>query len=124
MALLNTLRCLVSNILDLNNAELTENLLLSKENLDNVNNTSILDATIKQSIETKRFYVFSGCHVFNIDIAFKIYNFILFFIFVIIIFTLFLRGFFACLPLLFFVPRYITRYTSITRHFIFFPFNV
>ena len=102
MALLNTLRCLVSNILDLNNAELTENLLLSKENLDNVNNTRILDATIEQSIETKRFYVFSGCHDFNIDIAFKIYNFILFFIFVIIIFTLFL-GVFLLVCLCFFL---------------------
>ena len=105
MALLNTLRCLVSNILDLNNAELTENLLLSKENLDNVNNTSILDATIKQSIETKRFYVFSGCHDFNIDIAFKIYNFILFFYFCYYYLYIIFRGFFCLFVFAFFCSQ-------------------
>ena len=48
-------RCIVPNILDLNNAQLTEILLFGKENLDSITNTSILDATINYFIETKRF---------------------------------------------------------------------
>ena len=46
MTLLNTVRHLDPIILDLNNAQLTEILLYGKKNLDNMNNTSILDATI------------------------------------------------------------------------------
>ena len=53
--LLNTVSCIVPNIFDLNNRKLTEILLYGKEDFDNINNTSILDATINYLIETKRF---------------------------------------------------------------------
>ena len=55
MTLLNTVNCTVPNIVDFNNDQLTEILLYGKEDLDNINNTSILDATINYLIETKRF---------------------------------------------------------------------
>ena len=54
MLILNTVTHIDPNILDLSNVQLTEILLFSKENHDNFNNTSILDATIKYLIETKR----------------------------------------------------------------------
>ena len=57
MTFLNRVSCYVPNILDLNNVQLTETLLYVKENLYNMNNVSILDATIKYLIEIKRFYV-------------------------------------------------------------------
>ena len=53
--LLNTISCIIPNIFDFNNDQLTEILLYGKEDLDNINNTSILDATINYLIETKRF---------------------------------------------------------------------
>ena len=53
--LLNTVSCIVPNIFDFNNDQLTEILLYGKEDLDNINNTSILDATINYLIETERF---------------------------------------------------------------------
>ena len=53
--LLNTVSCIVPNIFDFNNDQLTEVLLYDKEDLDNINNTSILNATINYLIETKRF---------------------------------------------------------------------
>ena len=53
--LLSTVICIVPNIFDFNNDQLTEILLYGKEDLDNINNTSILDATINYLIETKRF---------------------------------------------------------------------
>ena len=40
------------NILDLNNAQLTETLLYGQENFDKMSNTSKVDVTIKYSIET------------------------------------------------------------------------
>ena len=46
MTLLNTVRHLDPIILDLNNTQLTEILLYGEKNLDDMNNTSILDATI------------------------------------------------------------------------------
>ena len=52
--LLNTVSCIVPNIFDFNNDQLTEILLYGKEDLDNINNTSILDA-ISYLIETKIF---------------------------------------------------------------------
>ena len=55
MTLLNTISCFVPNISDLNNAKLTEILLCGKEDYDNFNNASILDATINCLIETKKF---------------------------------------------------------------------
>ena len=54
-ALLNTISCIVPNIFDFNNDHLTDVLLHGKEDLDNINNTSILDAIINYLIETKRF---------------------------------------------------------------------
>ena len=56
MTFLNTVTFAVPNISDLNNAQLTEILLYGKEDLDNINNTSILDAIINYLIETKRFH--------------------------------------------------------------------
>ena len=53
--LLNTVSCIAPNIFDFNHDQLTEILLCVKEDLDNINNTSILDATINYLIETKRF---------------------------------------------------------------------
>ena len=53
--LLNKVSSIVPNIFDFNNDQLTEILLYGKEDLDNINNTSILDATINYLIETKRF---------------------------------------------------------------------
>ena len=55
--LLNTISCIVPNIFDFNNDQLTEILLYGKEDLDNINNTSTLDATTNYLIETKRFNV-------------------------------------------------------------------
>ena len=53
--LLNTVSCIVPNISDFDNDQLIEILLYGKDDLDNINNTSILDATINYLIETKRF---------------------------------------------------------------------
>ena len=53
--LVNTISCIVPNIFYFNNDQLTEILLYGKGDLDNINNTSILDATINYLIETKRF---------------------------------------------------------------------
>ena len=80
-----TVSCIASNIFYFNNDQLTEVLLYGKEDLDNINNTSILDAAINYLIETKRFnaelfLLNSGCHGFNIDVAFKIHLFVNFFL--------------------------------------------
>ena len=53
--LLKTVSCIVPNIFNFNNDQLTEIHLHGKEDLDNINNTSILNATINYLIETKRF---------------------------------------------------------------------
>ena len=53
--LLNTVIYIISNIFDFNNDQPTEILLYDKEDLDNINNTSILDANINYFIETKMF---------------------------------------------------------------------
>ena len=53
--LLSTVICIVPNIFDFNNDQLTEILLYGKEDFDNINNTSILDPTINYLTETKRF---------------------------------------------------------------------
>ena len=55
MTCLNTVSCIVPNIFDFDNEQLTEILLYSKDDLDNINNTTILDDTINYLIETKRF---------------------------------------------------------------------
>ena len=49
--------CIVPNIFDFDNDQLTEIVLYGNEDLDNINNTSILDATINYLIEIKRFNV-------------------------------------------------------------------
>ena len=53
--LLNTVSNIVPNIFDFNNDQLTEILLYGQEDLDNINNTSILDATVNSLIQSKRF---------------------------------------------------------------------
>ena len=55
ITLLNTVSCIVPNISHLNNAQLTDIILHGKEDLDNINNTSIPDAIINYLIVTKRF---------------------------------------------------------------------
>ena len=52
---MNTVSCIVPNIFDFNNDELTEIILYGEEDLVNIDNTSIMDATINYLIETKRF---------------------------------------------------------------------
>ena len=52
---MNAVSCIVPNIFDFNNDQLTEIILYGKEDLVNIDNTSILDATINSLIETKRF---------------------------------------------------------------------
>ena len=46
-AFLNTVKCIAPNILDLNNFQLTEIIVYDKGNLDNITNTSILDANFR-----------------------------------------------------------------------------
>ena len=66
MTLLNTVSCIVPKISDFNNDQLTEILLYGKEHIDNINNTSILDATINNLIKPKIFnaqlFYSLGCH--------------------------------------------------------------
>ena len=54
---MNIVSCIAPNMFDFNNEQLTGTLLHGKEDLDNISNTSILDATINYLIETKRFNV-------------------------------------------------------------------
>ena len=110
---MNTVSCNAPNIFYFNNDSLTEILLYGKEDLDNINNTSILDATSNYLVETKRsdaiFFMLSVCNGFNIDIAFKIHIFFLF-LFCFYCFYLFItfRLFFYILYVYFFDSRYIT----------------
>ena len=53
--LLNIVSCIVPNIFYVNNDQLTEILFHGKEDLDNINNRSILDATMNYLNETKKF---------------------------------------------------------------------
>ena len=55
MTLFNAVTCIVSNISDFNDDQLTEIFLYGKEDFKNVNDTSILDVTINYLIETKIF---------------------------------------------------------------------
>ena len=92
MALLNTVRC----ILDFNNAQLTEIPLYGKENLENMNNTSILNAIIKYLIKTKRFDVsccFANVMALRLILLSKLV-FSFFFVFVITIIIFLFLGFF------------------------------
>ena len=80
MTLLKAVRRIDPNILDSNNAQWTKIILHGKENLDNMNNTNVLDVTIEYLIETKTvlmrsFFMLSRCHVFSTDIAFKFFYF-------------------------------------------------
>ena len=54
-ALLITVSCIVPNIFDFYNDQLTEILLYGKEDLGTINNTSILDGTINYLTKNKRF---------------------------------------------------------------------
>ena len=54
VTLFNTIGRIDPNILDLNNAKLTEMLLFGKTFFNKMNITNILDATIKNLIQTKR----------------------------------------------------------------------
>ena len=74
MILLNTVSSIIPNISDFNNDQLTQLRLCDKEDLDNINNASMLDAS------NAVFFMLSRCHGFNIDIAFKIHVFALFFV--------------------------------------------
>ena len=88
--LFNAISCIVPNIFDFNNDQLTEILLYGKENLDSINNTSILDATINYLIETKRckaFLMLSGFMALTLMLHLK---FIFFFFFFFVLFLLFL----------------------------------
>ena len=111
--LLNTVRCIVPNIFYFNNDQLTEILLYGKGDLDNINNTSILDATINYLIETKRFN--TGLFWWTPDVMaltlmlhlkFKIFDhFFLWFGFSIFIFLLFLGCFFLYFICIFFCSQ-------------------
>ena len=78
MIFMNTVICIISNILNLNNDQLPENLLYGKRNLD----TSILDTTNTylietESFDTQLFYVMlSGCHGFSINIVTFLFCFV------------------------------------------------
>ena len=99
-AFLNTVKCIAPNILDLNNFQLTEILLYDKENLDNITNTSILDATFRCFFfESKR------SDSYYTDKTFKSFIFVFLYFFFIVISLLFLGYFFY-----FFIPRYVTTY--------------
>ena len=109
MKLLNKIRCIAPNSLDWNNAQLTEILLFGRGNLDNMNNGSILDVTIKRLIETKRFdaklfLMLSRCMALTLILLSK-FIFLFFVCFIVISFLLISIFFcFVC----FFVPRHIT----------------
>ena len=113
ITLLNTASRIFPNIFDLNIAQLTEILLYGKENLDNINNASLLDATIKSLIETKRFDVqlfwFSTDAMALILILLWISIFSLFSCFVLF---LLLSFYYFQIIIVIFVPRFINIYMS------------
>ena len=117
---------------DFNNDQLTEILLydiyksfcmvftIFKEDPYNINNASILDATIIFLIETKKFdaqlfWCSSDVMALTLILHLKfIFFFFLFcFVFIIFIFLLFLSNFLYVICIFFFVPRYITIYICI-----------
>ena len=120
--LLNTVSCIVSNTFDFNNDQLTEILLYGKENLDNINNTSILGVTITYLIETKRFnaeHFWWTLDVMALTLMLPlkskfVFIFFLWFVFSIFIFLLIFVVFFNILYVYFFGPRYMT--TCICMH--------
>ena len=98
MTLLNTVSCIVLNILDFNNDQLTEIHLHGKENLDNINNTCILDAIINYLLETKRsdaklFWcspdVMALTLILHLKIIFLFFILLFYFVFIISVFLLF-----------------------------------
>ena len=112
--LLNTVSCIASNIFDFNNDQLTEIFLYSKD-LDNINNTSILDAPINYLIETKRFnseLFWSSpdimALILTLHLKFRFLFFFSLFCFYYFYLSIILGSFifYMC----FFVPRYITTY--------------
>ena len=55
ISLLNTVSCIVPNSFYFNNDQPIETLLYGKDDLDDINNISILDVAINYLIDTKRF---------------------------------------------------------------------
>ena len=116
MTVLNTVSCVVPNVLNFDNDQLTEILLYDKEDLDNINNTSILDATINYLIETKRFAtqliwcsldVMALTSRLHLKFMFLLFCFLFFvFVFAIFIFLVFLGYFFHILYAFFSIPLY------------------
>ena len=117
--LLNTVSCIVPNIFYFNNGQLTEISLYGKEDLDNINNTSILDVTTDYLIETKRFNAelfrcSRNVMALTLMLHFK-FEFFVFFFFVFCFFYLFIifMLLFYTLYVYFFVSRHIATYTCI-----------
>ena len=124
---MNTVSCIVLNILDFNNDQPTEILLYGKKGVDNINNKSILDVTINYLIETKGFnaQLFWCCpDVMVLTLILHLNsNFYSFFCFIFIIFYLFIifKVFsFHILHVYFFIPRCIATYKYIPADFKFF----
>ena len=107
MTVLNTVSCVVPNVLNFDNDQLTEILLYDKEDLDNINNT-----TINYLIETKRFAtqliwcsldVMALTSRLHLKFMFLLLCFLFFvFVFAIFIFLVFLGYFFHILYAFFF----------------------
>ena len=115
--LLNTVSCIVPNIFDFDNDQLTEILLYGKEDFDNINNTSILDATINYLIETKRFnaelfWWTPDIMALTLMLHLKFKFLFIFFWFVLIIFIFLL--FSGCIFFIFYM--YIFLFPAISQH--------
>ena len=96
---MNTVSCIVLNILDFNNDQPTEILLYGKKGVDNINNKSILDVAMNYLIETKGFndqLFWCSPDVMVLTLILHLNSiFILFFVWFLLffIFSLFLRFF-------------------------------
>ena len=124
---MNTVSCIVLNILDFNNDQPAEILLYGKKGVDNINNKSILDLTINYLIETKGFSAqlfWCSPDVLALTLILHLNsNFYSFFCFIFIIFYLFIIFKVFCFYILhvyFFIPRYIATYNYIPADFKFF----
>ena len=120
MTVSNTVSYVVPNVFNFDNDQLTEILLYDKEDLDNINNTSILDATINYLIETKRFAtqliwcsldVMALTSRLHLKFMFLLFCFLFFvFVFAIFIFLVFLGYFFHILYAFFSIYAYFSVY--------------
>ena len=117
---MNIVSCIVPNIFDFNNDQLTEILLYDQEDIDDINNTSILDATISYLIVAKRFntelfWCFLDVKALTLQLHLNS-NFCSFFslsCFSYFYLSIIFRLFFCTLYVYFFAPRYITTYIYI-----------